>query len=123
MSYEIEERPNYLFVRVFDKLTGDELRRISMDIAKLEETRAVAKHRIADMSPLESIDLCFEQVELLAQTRREAKLVQPIRSAIIAPRPIHYGFARMFEMLNDNPMIQMRVVTTIDEALLWIGES
>jgi hypothetical protein len=44
-----------------------------------------------------------------------------IRSAFVAPRPIQFGFARMFQTLNDNPKIELHIVNTMDEALLWIA--
>jgi hypothetical protein len=33
---------------------------------------------------------------------------------------VHYGFARMFQMLNDNPRIQIRIFGTAEEAVEWL---
>jgi hypothetical protein len=44
----------------------------------------------------------------------------PIRSALIALQPVHFGFARMFQMLNDNPRIQIRIFPNLDDAVLWL---
>jgi hypothetical protein len=90
------------------------------ELIRIEATHPVMKNRILDLTALDAIDAGFADVEAVAKRRRELKLATPIRSAMIAVRPIQVGYARMFQTLNDNPKIEMRIVQTMDEALLWI---
>ena len=50
----------------------------------------------------------------LAERRAQRAITAPTRSALVAKRPVHYGFARMFQMLNDNPRIQIRIFATAE---------
>src|SRR5262245_2101554 len=121
MPVEIEDRPHYLFVRAFAKLTGEDLRRYSIEMAQIESTEQGKKHRITDMSTLDAVDIGFAEVEQHLQGRRSAKVVAPVKAAFVAPRPMQYGFARMFQTLNDHPNIEVRVVSSMEEAEIWVG--
>jgi hypothetical protein len=64
-----------------------------------------------------------DQVFALAVKRGERAVPAPIRSALVANRPVQFGFARMFEMLNDNPRIQIRIFGNLEEAQRWLRSS
>ena len=48
---------------------------------------------------------------------------EPIRSALVASKPVQFGFARMFQMLNDNPRVQIRIFGSLEEAHQWLRSS
>ena len=56
----------------------------------------------------------------VAETRRRATLRNPIKSAIIASGIVHFGFARMFQTLNDNPQIVVAIFGDDESALQWL---
>ena len=119
MPYEIEEHPNYLLLRLLPVLTKADLDRASADLAKLEAKFPAPRNRITDLTSLETIDVGFPDIEMVAKRRREVKLPKQIRSVLVASRPIQFGFARMFQTLNDNPNIDLRIMKTLDEAVRW----
>jgi hypothetical protein len=59
----------------------------------------------------------------VAMKRTQRQIPSPIRSAIVAAKPVHYGFARMFQMLNDNPRVLIRIFGTLPEAQQWLRAS
>ena len=59
----------------------------------------------------------------LALKRAQRPIPSPIRSALVASKPVQFGFARMFQMLNDNPRIQIRIFSGLEEAEQWLRSS
>ena len=59
----------------------------------------------------------------LALHRAQRPIPVPIKSALVALKPVHFGFARMFQMLNDNPRIQIRIFGNLEEAQQWLRSS
>jgi hypothetical protein len=43
-----------------------------------------------------------------------------VKSAIVAPMPVQVGFARMFQILNDHPQIEVQLFATLAEAEAWL---
>ena len=43
------------------------------------------------------------------------------RTAIIAPEDIHYGMSRMYEMISEGTIENVRVFRKPNEAIMWIG--
>jgi hypothetical protein len=120
MPFEIEDHPRFLLVRLLPVLTRDDLVRAATGLAQVEAMLSRHKNRITDLSPLDAIEVSFADVEMVAKMRRELKLAAPIRSAFIAPRPIQFGFARMFQTLNDNPQILIEIFDDEPTALAWL---
>jgi len=87
------------------------------------EDAGVMRDRLTDLTALERIDVGFEEVFALAMKRAERTVPAPIRSALVANRPVQFGFARMFQMLNDNPRIQIRIFGNLEEAQQWLRSS
>jgi hypothetical protein len=92
------------------------------EVERLED-EGVLRDRLTDLTALDRIDVGFEEVFALAVKRGERKVSAPIRSALVANRPVQFGFARMFQMLNDNPRIQIRIFGNLEEAQRWLHSS
>jgi hypothetical protein len=56
----------------------------------------------------------------VAETRRRATLRNPVKSAIIASDIVRFGFARMFQTLNDNPQIVVAIFGDDESASQWL---
>ena len=82
-----------------------------------------AKNRITDLTSIEMIEIGFAEVYEIAHRRSALKFAAPIKSAFVARRPIHCGFARMFQTLMDNPQIEVRIVASLEEARDWFASS
>jgi len=80
----------------------------------------VVRSRISDLRPAVRLDIDFNGVAALAAERVRRSFPNSFKSAIIAPDPARFGFARMFQTLNDNPQITLAIFRDEPEALAWI---
>jgi hypothetical protein len=122
MPFEIRDEGNYHSARLSGVLDRADLNAMAKEVERLEDA-GVLIDRITDLTSLERIDVGFEEVFAVAQRRAERNVTAPIRSALVANRPVQFGFARMFQMLNDNPRIQIRIFGNLEEAQQWLHSS
>jgi hypothetical protein len=122
MPFEIRDEGNYYSARLSGVLDRADLDALTAEVERLEDA-GVLIDRLTDLTPLERIDVGFEEVFAVAQRRAERKVTAPIRSALVANRPVQFGFARMFQMLNDNPRILIRIFDNLQEAQQWLHSS
>ncbi len=121
MPFEIRDEGKYYAARLFGVLDRADLKAVTHEVERLE---AVAlKDRLTNLTAVERIDVGFEEVFALAQRRLERTVATPIKSALIANRPVQFGFARMFQMLNDNPRLRIRIFDNPEEAEQWLLSS
>jgi hypothetical protein len=122
MPFEIRDEGHFYSVRLFGVLDREDLTAVTMEIERLED-EGPPKDRLTDFTALDRIDVGFEEVFALAMRRALREVAAPIKSALIANRPVQFGFARMFEMLNDNPRIQIRIFGSREEGEQWLQSS
>jgi hypothetical protein len=120
MPFEISDEGNWYRARLSGVLTRADLKAVTAEIERLEEN-GPPKDRVTDFTAVEQIDVGFEEVFGLAMRRAQRVVPAPIRSALVARKPVHFGFARMFQMLNDNPRLQIRIFPTAEEAEQWLS--
>lgn len=90
-------------------------------LTKIETEARVSPDRIVDLSAIEGISLNFSAIIDYSVMRRKAPLRNKVKAAIVAPHPLQYGFARMFQTLNANPDIDMEIFTDQNSGLAWIS--
>lgn len=122
MPFEIRDEGQFFSIRLFGVLDRVELNAVTNEVERLED-EGPPKDRLTDFTALERIDVGFEEVFAQALRRANRQVAAPIRSALLANRPVQFGFARMFQMLNDNPRIQIRIFGTLEEAQQWLQSS
>ena len=119
MPFEIQEEEDCLVLRLYGVLTSEDLQWAGLEIARREQTGATAKNRLTDLTALEGIAIGFPEVLAAATRRNQLTFPRRVKSAMVARRPIHVGFARMFQTLIENPQIEVRVVDSVEEARRW----
>ena len=122
MPYEIADRGQYLYARLFGVLTPDDLVTLVDEYERVEDAAAESKDRIVDLTPLDEVEIAFPDVLLLANRRRNRTFTRRVKSALVARKSLHVGFARMFQTLNEHPQIEIRIVQSMDAALKWLEE-
>jgi hypothetical protein len=121
MPFEIRDEGGYYSARLFGVLDRTDLNGVTAEIERLEDI--LTQDRLTDLTALERIDVGFEEVFALAIKRAQRPIPKPIRSALIASKPVQFGFARMFQMLNDNPRVLIRIFGSLPEAQQWLRSS
>ena len=122
MPFEIRDEGKYYSARLSGVLDRADLNALMREVERLEDAGLLID-RVTDLTLLDRIDVGFEEVFAVAQRRAERRVTAPIKSALVANRPVQFGFARMFQMLNDNPRIQIRIFGNLEEAHQWLHSS
>ena len=122
MPVEMSAGADYIMARFFGAVSPADLQALA-DQTHTIEARHQVPNRLTDLTAVERFEFDFTAVSALADRRRAVRFQAPIRSAIIAVAPVAIGFSRMFQTLNDNPQIEIRIVSSREEAEVWFGEA
>ena len=120
MPYQITAEPHFLRIALSGALTLADLRGALLE---LNARDAVAEHtppRLTDLRFVESSEVKADNVMAAAEARKAQRFRNPFRSAILAPDPARYGYARMFQIMNTHPDITVEVFTDEAAAIAWL---
>lgn len=102
-------------------LTNEDLLDAARDVAEFERGRAIVPHRLSDVRPVARLEINFQGVLELANQRLALSFPNDFKSAIVATDIAHFGFARMFQTLNDHPQIAIAIFGDEAEARTWLA--
>ncbi len=120
MPFRITVEDGVIAITFFGAVAGADLGALATELFDLESRHPRLLPRVIDLSAATSMDLSFPDILALAERRRGQRYPNAFKSAIIAPAPVQFGLARMFQTLNDHPQITLRVFRDRTEALTWI---
>jgi hypothetical protein len=121
VAFDAKITSGMVFLTFRGQVTAEDIRDMTDLLKRIEIEARVSPDRMADLSLIEGISLNFSVITNYATARRTASLRNKVKAAIVAPHPLQYGFARMFQTLNDNPDIIMEIFTDKDSGLAWIS--
>jgi hypothetical protein len=119
MPFQIVNQGDLLRIQPSGAITRHCLGFALGEVIAAEDAMETILNRVTDLTQVESFDISFEALWSLVQLRRTTVFKNAFKSAIVAERGIEVGFARMFQMLNDNPQIEIEVFGTAEAALAW----
>jgi hypothetical protein len=122
MPLELSFAAPWIRLRFSDALTAADLAEVAERFRGAEGTGVHYPKRLADLSGITVMEVRTPEVLSLAQQRRVAPLPGPVRTALVAVTPVQLGIARMFQTLNDHPLIELRVFPDREAALAWLGD-
>lgn len=102
-------------------LTREDLAQVGARVSVLDNPAEQMPSRLIDLSGISEVEFSYETVAQVIDQRRGVTLRNSIKSALVAPMPLHMGFARMFQTLNDHPQITVRIFSDREAALLWLA--
>jgi hypothetical protein len=120
MPYTIKREPNFLRITLRGAVTSRDLQAIADDVLAIEGSRAVPPHRLTDFSAMTEPYLTYAAVHAFVERRKAQPLANVVKSALVAPRPVLFGFARMFQLLNKHPQITIEIFATVESAEAWL---
>jgi hypothetical protein len=120
MPYTITMEPTFLRIILHGALTRQELNRLADALAAIDMQRAVALHRLIDMRRVIAPYLTYPDVQAYTARRQARPVANAVRLAIVASRPIHLGFARMYQNLNEHPQMAIEIFATVEAAETWL---
>jgi hypothetical protein len=120
MSYSIQILDGVVDIRLRGTINSMELREVADAARKIEEEAPTSPNRIVDLSLVDEFHLDFGAMGQLANLRQSAPLKNKVKSAIVASKPAQFGYARMYQMLNENPDVNLELFTDREKGLAWI---
>ncbi len=123
MPYKITVENKVLRITLTGRVTSLDFDGIVTEAKNYEQNVDVVPHRITDMTGIVELGVNYPEISALAEKRRELHFPNPFKSAIIAVSKQHVGYARMFQTLNDNPQIAIRIFPDEASASEWIASS
>jgi len=121
MPYAMRMEGPILRLEFTGTFTNADLSRGAVEMADFEEATKVIPHRIADLRPVARVEIDFVGVFALAEARRRRRYQNSFKTAIIATDVVRYGFARMFQTLNDHPQIVIAIFGDEPSAREWLA--
>ena len=120
MSFEIRREHEVIRIVFSGIFTNHDLFRGGMELTELEKTSPTIPNRIVDVRPVERIEIDFAGMFAVAEARRQKEYANAFKTAIIADGMVHYGFARMFQTLNDHRQIVIAIFGCDEDAHSWL---
>ena len=120
MSYLMTMEGALLRIRMYDTLSSKDLLRLAEDVIELEATFDRTPWRLTDMTGIRHFRVGFRDMLAFAERRKDSPPRQPIRSALLVDSHVQYGFGRMFQTLNDHPLVRVEIFRDLSEALGWL---
>jgi hypothetical protein len=120
MPYQIIQELAFLRLVFLNTITPQDLVSLAAELAAIEHALLVAPHRLTDLSQVSMTELSYPDVLAFVEHRKAERLRNSVKSALVAPMPVQVGFARMFQILNDHPQIEVQLFETLAEAEAWL---
>jgi hypothetical protein len=112
----------FIVIQMTGSLSLPDLLEHADQVAEIERSQPVSPHRIAILPDGLVCDLSYPELHAFAAKRRKAPLKNPVKSAIVAGDAVQYGFARMYQTLNEHPYLRIEIFQSEAPARAWLRE-
>ena len=122
MPFELTTPGAILFARVFGVFTAPELNHLAWEAEIAEASHPVSLDRITDLTAVERFEVGILEIYYFAVRRSSQRFSRVVKSAIIVREPEQLDIARVYEAVNENPQIQIRILRSLTEAKAWFAD-
>lgn len=119
MPFAFTDLGSHYLIVLSGVFTDRDLRDLAFTVKAAEEAAPVTLNRIVDGTQIESFRIGFPILSVLTERRRAFPVKNPIKTALLVRGKVAFGLARMFQLLNNTPGVQVRIVASREEALAW----
>jgi hypothetical protein len=91
-------------------------------VVDLESRVTPTPDRLIDLGPSSTVAIGFGDVANVAHLRKTLAPANPIRTAVVAHTAAQQGYARMFQTLNDHPLVTVAVFADRAAAGAWLDQ-
>jgi hypothetical protein len=119
MPFELTTPGAILFARIFGVFTPLELNQLATEAEIAEASQPISLDRITDLTAVERFEVGFREIYSFAIRRSKQRFSRVVKSAIVVHEPVQFGIARIYEALNENPQIELRILRNVAEATEW----
>ena len=118
MPYTLTVEPELVRVVFFGVMTAADLFAMAAEVRSVEGVRSVLDNRLTDLSDVTDIQLTVDHILAYVEERRRYWRGHPLRSALVAPRVLSIGYARMFQTLSEQAAVELFAMVEAAEAWL-----
>jgi hypothetical protein len=123
MAVDISYDGEWILITFAGAITAADLTAVIHHVIDLEGRLAVTPDRLVDLGPsTTTLAIGYSDISNVVQARRAAAPPNPIRTAVIAHSAVQQGYARMFQTLNDHPLVTIAVFSDRADAETWLHE-
>ena len=122
MPFELTTPGAILFARVFGVFTAPELNHLATEAEIAETSHPVSLDRITDLTAVERFEVGIREIYHFALRRSAQRFSRVVKSAIVVQAPAQFRIAGIYEALNENPQIEVRVLQSVTEAKEWFAD-
>src|SRR6187431_1804625 len=123
MPFELTTPRAILFARLYGVFTAPELNHLADEAEIAEASHPVSLDRITDLTAVERFEVGMREIFYFAIRRSTQRFSRVVKSAIIVQEPEQVRIASIYEALNENRQIQIRILRSVTEAKEWFAES
>lgn len=120
MPITINPQDGILVCEFVGRVTGAELLKSAAEVREIEDREAVTPARLVDLCGMTAIDLDFDTVSSFAAMRKRSELKNTTKSALVTANDVQFGFARMYQSLNQNPHLRVEIFKDRSQGLQWV---
>jgi hypothetical protein len=121
MAVEIVPEERLVRVTFSGSLTADDLTLVIRETIQMEANLPISPDRLVDFGESTNVAVSFANVATIATARREIAPRNPIRTAIVVYNAAQRGYARMFQIVNDHPLVTVRIFESREDAKEWLA--
>jgi hypothetical protein len=121
MAHQVLVDGTMLVFRLSGVVTAADLEALATETLEIERGGTHTPPRLTDLRAVIDATIGYPEVASLADVTRARPLVGPIRSALLVAQPAQLGFARMFQTLNQHPLITIRIFDDETAAREWLA--
>lgn len=123
MPYAFTDLGSHYLIVLSGVLTPRDIRDLAFTVKAAEEAAPVTLNRMVDGTQIESFKIGFPILSIFAERRKAFPVKNPIKTALLVRGKVAFGLARMFQMLNNTPGVDVQILTSREEALAWFEGS
>ncbi|HXT71902.1 MAG TPA: hypothetical protein VN700_19265 [Vicinamibacterales bacterium] len=121
MPYRFAQTPLALRVDLLGVISAADIRGMLEEVERIEAGLSVMPNRVIDLTQVTAHEFTTSDMIANAHRRRMTAFSNPFRVAIIAPTPVSLGYARMFQILNDNADVTIEIFNDDGGAAAWLS--
>jgi hypothetical protein len=123
MICQYKYKDGILFVTFPETLSDNDFRLINEELGIIEKEYSVLPNFIVNLNNVKVFNGDYNSVQKLAERRAEITFSENILEAIVVTNDFQMGFARMYQTVNDNPQLTIKIFKDEAKAIEWINSN